>query len=73
MYQFHYEYVKTKLDANLLFIDTDSLVYEIKEKDVYEKSFQDKHLFDFGEYPVDSKCYDSSNKKLFGKMKDECK
>ena len=40
MYKFHYEYVKSKFDAKLLFTNTDSLVYEIKGEDVYEKSFQ---------------------------------
>ena len=34
MYEFHYEYVKQKFDAKLLFTDTDCLVYEIKEEDV---------------------------------------
>ena len=46
MYKFHYEYVKDKFDAKLLFTDTDCLAYEIKEKDVYEVSYSDKHLFD---------------------------
>ena len=36
MYEFHYKYIKSKFDANLLFTDTESLVYEIKIKDVYE-------------------------------------
>ena len=36
MYEFHYKYIKSKFDAKLLFTDTDSLVYEIKTKDVYE-------------------------------------
>ena len=57
----------------MLFTDTDSLVYEIKEKDVYEKSSQDKKLFDFSEYPINSKFYDPANKQVLGKMKDEFK
>ena len=36
MYQFHYKYIKSKFDANLLFTDTDSLLYEIKTEDAYE-------------------------------------
>ena len=32
MYQFHYEYVKRKYIAKLLFTNTDSLVYEIKTR-----------------------------------------
>ena len=73
MYKFHYEYVKNKFDAKLLFTDTDSLVYEIKGKDVYEKSFQDKELFDFRNYPVNSKYYDPKSNAVLGKMKDEFK
>ena len=57
----------------MLFIDTDSLVYEIKVEDVYGKSYSGKHLFDFSEYPVNSKFYDPTNKKVLGKMKDEFK
>ena len=71
MYKFHYEYVCNKFDAKLLFTDTDSLVYEIKDKDVYEECFKDKKMFDFSGYPKDSKYYDSANKKVLGKMKDE--
>ena len=36
MYDFHYNFIKKKYDANLLFTDTDSLTYEIKSKDLYE-------------------------------------
>ena len=73
IYKFHHECVKQKFDAKLLFTDTDSRVYEIKEKNVYEKTFQDKKLFDFSEYPINSKFYDRTNKKVLGKMKDEFK
>ena len=34
MYEFHYKYIKSKFNANLLFTDTDSLVYEIKTEDI---------------------------------------
>ena len=33
----------------------------------------DRDLFDFSEYPTDSKFYDLSNKKVLGTMKDEFK
>ena len=73
IYKFHYEYVKNKFDAKLLFTDTDSLVYEIKGIGVYEKSFQDKELFHFSNYPLNSKYYDPKNNAVLGKMKDEFK
>ena len=38
---------------------------------MYEECFKDKKLFDFSGYPTDSKYYDSTNKKVLGKMKDE--
>ena len=52
MYKFHYEPIKNKFDAKLLFTDTDSLVYENKGEDVCEESFQNKYLSDFSNYPV---------------------
>ena len=54
-----------------MFKDTDSLVYEIKDGNVYEQCFKDKELFDFSGYPRDSIYFDDSNKKKLGKMKDE--
>ena len=45
-------------DAELLFTGTDSLCYEIKSEDVYEKVFKHKHLFDLSNYPKDSKFFD---------------
>ena len=71
MYDFHYNFIKKHFDAELLFTDTDSLTYEIKSEDVYEEFFKHKHLFDFSNYPKDSKFFDETNKKVIGKMKDE--
>ena len=69
MYQFHYDYVlKTFNDAKLLFTDTDSLVYEIKNGNVYDQCFKDKHLFDFSGYPKDSIYYCDLNRKVLGKI-----
>ena len=67
MYEFYYKYTKSKFDAKLLFTDTDSLVYEIKRKDFY----RDKNLFDFSDYPLNSKLFDPVIKKVVEKMKDE--
>ena len=55
----------------MLFTDTDSLVYEIKNGNVYEQCFKDKHLFDFSGYHKDSIYYCDVNEKVLGKMKDE--
>ena len=71
IYDFHYRFIKKNFDVEFLFTDTDSLTYEIKPEDVYEKIFKHKHLFDFRNYPEDSKFFDPANKKVVSKMKDE--
>ena len=69
IYDFHYNYFKKKYDATLLFTDTDSLTYEINGvDDIYEKIYKDK---DFSNYLGESRFYDSSNKRVIGKMKYE--
>ena len=73
MYELHYKYIKSKFDAKLLFTDTDSLVYDIKTEDVYENFCKDKNLFDFSDYPLNSKFFDPAYKKFIGKVKDELK
>ena len=67
MYDFHYNFIKKNFDAELLFTDTDSLVYEIKSKNVYEEFFKWKDLFDFSNYSKDSKFFDETNKKVIGR------
>ena len=72
MYDYHYNYIKIKFDANLLFTDTDSLIYEIKTgEDVYEDFCKDKDLIDFSNYPKGSVFHDLINMNKVGKMKDE--
>ena len=71
MYDLHYSFIKKHFDAELLCTDTDSLTFEINSEDVYEEFFKHKHLFDFSNYPKDSKFFDETNKKVIGKMKDE--
>ena len=73
MYKFYYDYIKNKYDKKLerLFTDTDSLMYEIKTKDVYKDFSSDKEILDFSNYSTKSKFYDNSNKLVVGKMKDE--
>ena len=52
MYEFDYNYIKKEYGNNLrlLFTDTDSLMYEIKTRDVYEDFSKDKEMFDFSNY-----------------------
>ena len=52
MYKFHYEYIKNKYGNNsrLLFIGTDSLMFETKTNDTYEDLSKDKEMFDFSNY-----------------------
>ena len=69
MYDFHYNFIKKKIDAELLFTDTDSLTYEITSEDNYEEFFKPKHLFDFSHFSKDSKFYDNQNEIVVGKMK----
>ena len=67
MYDFHYNFIKKNFDAGLLFTDTDSLTYEIKSENVYEEFFKHKDLFDFSNYPKDSKFLMRLIKKLLAK------
>ena len=72
MYDFHHNFfVKKHFDTELLFSDTDILTYEIKSEDVYEEFFKPKHLFDFSNFPKDSKIFNKANKNVIGRMKGE--
>ena len=73
MYDFHYNYIKHKYGnkAKLLFTDTDSLTYEIQTDDVYADFWSDEDRFDNSDYNKESPFYNTANKKVIGKFKDE--
>ena len=76
MYDFHYNYIKSKYEdkAKLLFTDTDSLMYEIETEDFYRDISGDvKDRFDTSDYPENhpSGIPTGINKKVLGMMKDE--
>ena len=48
---------------------TDSLIYKINSKDVYEDFIKDKEMFDFSIYSAEPNYYDDSNKLVVGKIK----
>jgi len=74
MYDFHYRYIKRKFGgaAQLLFTDTDSLMYLITGRNPYEQFYQDRQdHFDFASFPRTHKLFDPANNKVIGKFKDE--
>ena len=57
MYEFHYDYIKNKCGnhSRLLSSDTDSLMYEIKTKEVYKDFSKDREMLGFSNYSSESK------------------
>ncbi|KAK3083783.1 hypothetical protein FSP39_003181 [Pinctada imbricata] len=74
MFQFHYDFVKSKYGnkASLLFTDTDSLCYEIETHDFYKDMSEHISLFDTSNFEKEHYLYSKANCKVLGKMKDEC-
>lgn len=58
-------------NIELLFTDTDSLMYEIFTDDVYQDMMVDKDLYDLSNYPKKHMLYDPTNCKIPLKFKDE--
>jgi hypothetical protein len=75
MYNFHYNFMLDKInykDVDLLFTDTDSLCYHIKNNnDIFELMKNNKEYFDLSNYPKDHELFDNTNKKVNGKFKNE--
>ena len=86
MLDFHYGWTKQRYPgprSELIFTDTDSLCYVIRTYDVYADMLEDGDLFDWSGYPSthpvfrgmneeDVRELRARNKKVIGKMKDEC-
>ena len=48
------------------------MCYEIETEDIYKDMLQDRHLFDTSDFDKDHFLYSCENKKVLGKIKDEC-
>jgi hypothetical protein len=76
-YNFHYNYIcKTydNKDFDLLYCDTDSLVYEIRTEDAYkDMKDNEEKFFDLSEMDFMENIKSNLNKKKLYKMKAECK
>ena len=74
MWEFFYDYLKTKYanKVKLCYTDTDSFILHIKTKDFYEDVNSDvEEWFDTSNYKIDRPLLITTKKKVFGKFKDE--
>ncbi len=73
MYQFYYDVLKDKYKdkIQLAYTDTDSFILYVETEDLYEDLKELNEYMDFSDYPKDHPNYDSTNKKVLGKFKDE--
>ena len=74
MYDFYYNQLKKQYGKNcdLLYTDTDSLLLEIQTEDVYKDIKTNEYHYDTSDYPKYHPLHSTVNKKVLGKMKDEC-
>ena len=74
MYEFFYNHLKARYGHKcaLVYTDTDSLILDIQTEDAYKDMQEHSWLYDTSNYPKDHPLYDNRNKKVLGKMKDEC-
>ena len=75
MYDFHYQYMKPKFEdnLNLCYMDTDSFIYEIQNRDFYSEISPDvRERFDTLGYSLNNPFkIEVLNKKVLGMFKDE--
>ena len=69
MCKFWYDFLKKECkEANLLYMDTDSFIFEVINQNIILK---DKDQFDTSNFFKDSELYNNENKNKLGIMKDE--
>ncbi|XP_072153271.1 uncharacterized protein [Bemisia tabaci] len=74
MYQFHYNHMLKKYNPDqvqLLYMDTDSFIYELTTPNVYDDMMSDLHLYDTSNFPEGHQCRSATNRKVMGSFKDE--
>ena len=73
MYNFHYGVMKPFFgdELKVLYTDTDSFIYQTRNKNIYEFMKNNLEYFDTSNYPRDHPCYSTENEKVIGKFKDE--
>ena len=73
MYQFWYDHLKNKYNnkVELKYTDTDSFIFQVETENIYKDMLENKNLYDFSNYPINHPNYDTTNKKVLGKFKDE--
>ena len=71
MMDFHYNVIHKNFNPcyNLVYSDTDSLIYSIQHEDIYEWIKVNKHYFDLSD-SVRPELQDKENKKVYGTFKD---
>lgn len=69
MFDFHYNVMKPLFGGNIevLFSDTDSLCYHIKDSAMQEKLVSIRHMLDFSNYNQNHPLYSTENKCVPGK------
>ena len=74
MYYFYYSQLRVGYGerCQLFYTDTDSLLLEIQTEDVYKDMAKHLDLYDMSDLPKDHQLHSMVNKKVLGKLKDEC-
>ena len=74
MYDVYYNQLKKQYGekCDVLYTDTDSLLLHIETDDVYRDMEKHIDLYDTSDFPKEHYLHNTKNKKVLGKMKDEC-